>query len=434
MILIIGAGITGLTCAAALKGEILVVESQEAVGGYCRTTKRNGFVWDRAGHFFHFNNSKVRTFFYSKIPESSFVKVNKKTSIFLNDIGYIDFPFQKNIHQLPKQEYIECLTDLYNAEKAQKVSTTFKDFVYATTGKKIADLFLVPYNQKLYACDLDELDRDAMGRFFPKTTFEDILLNAINPDNTSYNGEFSYPKDGAEVFVNVMKDMAECNAEIRLNTTVKSINLTEKSAILSDGSVVHYDVLINTSPLDLFCKLVGVEQDNKTLTANKVAVFNLGFDKAPLTDMHWIYYPGNEIFYRVGFYNNILSTEKASLYVEIGLERDQDFDEKVALKNVLSDLKKSKIIDDSMQLVDYEFILMNPAYVHINQESEALKTKLKQDFSINSVYTAGRYGNWTYCSIEDNILEAYDLAKKVCADLDTSDCNIQFSDFLNEGK
>ena len=39
--------------------------------------------------------------------------------------------------------------------------------LYQKFGKSIAENFLIPYNEKLYACDLDELDEESMGRFFP---------------------------------------------------------------------------------------------------------------------------------------------------------------------------------------------------------------------------------------------------------------------------
>lgn len=37
--------------------------------------------------------------------------------------------------------------------------------LYCKFGRSIAEKFLIPYNKKLYACDLDKLDKDAMGRF-----------------------------------------------------------------------------------------------------------------------------------------------------------------------------------------------------------------------------------------------------------------------------
>jgi protoporphyrinogen oxidase len=434
MILIIGAGITGLTAAACLQGDVLVVEAQDAVGGYCRTTKRNGFVWDRAGHFFHFQNAQIKQFFQKQIPANRFVHVKKKSSIHLEEHGVIDFPFQKNIHQLPKDIYIKCLTDLYEATQTQAKYSSFKEFVYATMGAGIADNFLIPYNEKLYACDLNALDRDAMGRFFPKASFEDILMNARdNDNNNSYNADFAYPIGGAEEFVDVIHKYAAQNADIRLNTIVSKLDLDKKEAILSDGSIVNYDAVINTSPLNRFCDLANIDYKHANLSANKVAVFNLGFDSKSEHEMHWVYFPGSEVFYRVGSYHNIMATDRASLYVEMGFASHETIDEQALLKQVLIDLERTGIITKKMNLIDHEFIIMNPAYVHINQQAETFKAQQKITLAQKNAYSAGRYGNWTYCSIEDNMVEARDLcAPLVKALKDSGNTAYQFNDIFAE--
>ena len=82
------------------------------------------------------------------------------------------------------------------------------------------------------------------------------------------------------------------------------------------------------------------------------------------------------------------------------------------LERVLIDLKKARIIT-SQKLVDYEVILMNPAYVHINTKSAKALNEYKQELSMKNVYSIGRYGSWTYCSIEDNIIEAKLLADNI---------------------
>ena len=94
----------------------------------------------------------------------------------------IDFPFQKNIHQLPQAEFIDCLYDLYFARTEGSVSPepedNFKQMLYARFGRAIAEKFLIPYNEKLYATDLATLDKDAMGRFFPHADLTDIQPQA----------------------------------------------------------------------------------------------------------------------------------------------------------------------------------------------------------------------------------------------------------------
>ena len=56
---------------------------------------------------------------------------------------------------------------------------------------------------------------------------------------------------------------------------------------------------------------------------------------------------------------------------------------------------------------------MNPAYVHINRKSQEDVEATKEILREKDVYSIGRYGSWTYCSIEDNIVEARALAEKL---------------------
>ena len=171
--LIIGAGISSLTFANYCNGNYLIVEKENEVGGYCRTTKRNGYVWDYAGHFFHFKTDEFKEKFLSKMPKEDIIYNEKCTKIFYNG-GFIDFPFQTNIHQLEKEEFIDCLYDLFNKEEKDKYDN-FLDMLYGKFGKSIVEKFLRPYNEKLYAVDLTKLDVDAMGRFFPYADKEAII-------------------------------------------------------------------------------------------------------------------------------------------------------------------------------------------------------------------------------------------------------------------
>jgi hypothetical protein len=49
---------------------------------------------------------------------------------------------------------------------------------------------------------------------------------------------------------------------------------------------------------------------------------------------------------------------------------------------------------------------MDPAYVHITRGSMAAHKRLSAELRAHGVYAIGRYGGWTYCSIEDNMVEA----------------------------
>lgn len=408
--LIIGAGISGLTYGAYTKEDFLIVEKEEKCGGLCRTFYKDGFIWDYAGHFFHFAHPEIKQLFEQQVGTDDLVKCNKCTNI--NYEGtVIDYPFQMNIHQLPKDEFIDCLYDLFNrCEKEQYEN--FEEMLYGKFGKGITEKFLKPYNEKLYACKLNDLDPKAMGRFFPYANPTQIINNMKRSCTETYNSTFEYPKKGAQFFVDVLLNRIPTD-KILINATVQKINLDTKVAIVN-GEEYKYEKLVNTIPLNEFLKLCSLDEPYiKDLGSNKVLVFNLGFDKKAVNSkIHWTYFPDKRInFYRVGFYNNILNSNRLSLYVEIGYRQNELIDEKQQLKITLENLKKVGIITDH-ELIANNTLIINPGYVHITSESIRTVKKIKQILCKNNAYTIGRYGGWTYCSIEDCMIEAMNLAKE----------------------
>lgn len=174
MDVIIGAGVSGIAYAGFSENKCLLLEKDAEIGGYCKTIKQGNFVWDYSGHFFHFRNTFLEDYVCRNMVQDDILRCEKYTQIFYGE-KYIDFPFQKNIHQLDKDEFIDCLYDLFITTGSDY--STFKQMLYAKFGKSIAEKFLIPYNEKLYACDLNRLDVDAMGRFFPYADKEEIVRN-----------------------------------------------------------------------------------------------------------------------------------------------------------------------------------------------------------------------------------------------------------------
>lgn len=407
---IIGAGVSGLSFANFIKGDYLIIDKENESGGLCRTIKKDGFVWDYAGHFFHFATDELKRFFEQRINQEKLVHCKKNTKIYYKN-QFIDYPFQKNIHQLEKDDFIDCLYDLYMKKEKEKYNN-FEDMLYGKFGKGITEKFLKPYNEKLYACRMNLLDENAMGRFFPYAQLDEVIKNMKEKENNSYNDQFLYPKEGAEVFVNALLEGIS-KERILLNTKVENINLRNKT-IRTKNQVIGYENLINTIPLSHFLDMFEDKVwDTTQLEANKVLVFNLGFDKkSEINQIHWIYFPDKTInFYRVGFYDNILNSNQMSLYVEIGYKTEDIVDIDKELKETIENLKRVGIVKNE-KLVSYAPLMINPGYVHISGHSRKYVDLLEKELEENCIYTLGRYGKWTYCSMEDAMSLAIQLAQK----------------------
>ena len=414
--LIVGAGISGLTFANYCD-DYLIIEKENEVGGYCRTIRKNGYVWDYAGHFFHFKTQDFKDKFLKKMNKEDIIYNNKCTKILYKN-AFIDFPFQMNIHQLEKEEFIDCLYDLFNKKEKEKYDN-FLDMLYGKFGKSITEKFLKPYNEKLYATDLSNLDVDAMGRFFPYANKEAIINNMKEKNVSSYNNSFLYPRNGAGSFIKILYDSLN-RSRILLNTSIINVDADKHIAKLSNNDVIEYEYLINTTPLNFFLKIIG-NYDNliNEMSYNKVLVFNLGFDKpSPLCKQeHWIYIPSSKSnYYRVGFYNNILGESKLSMYIEIGFNKNDIVDENVIreqLSLTLKNLIEDGFVSEDMCLVDHSAIVMDPAYVHINSKTSKKIELVKSKFNNKGIYSIGRYGAWTYNSMEDSMVDAKSLAEQL---------------------
>lgn len=411
MDLIIGAGVSGLTYAAHTPNDYLIIEKSDAIGGYCKTIYSGDYVWDYSGHFFHFQHPEIKDYILQNLSEDEILKVYKYTQIYYKG-KMVDYPFQMNIHQLNQEEFIDCLYDLFTIEDNAEIDS-FKSMLYAKFGKSIAEKFLIPYNEKLYATDLNKLDVEAMGRFFPYANKEQIVKNFRNSQNNSYNAFFLYPKRGC---IKVIESIAAHVDKTKISFNEYLVSVDRKNKVAQTNKrEIHFDNLISTVPFPQLLEMAGVQYDTNIYSWNKVLVFNLGFDKKGVEKKNnWIYFPDKElVFYRVGFYDNIIGQDKMSLYVEVGFNKDvKEIDEKQYLQRVLNDLRKAGFVTDE-KLVDYCTILMDPAYVHITKQSEADKVEKMSALKESHIYSIGRYGAWKYCSLEDNIFDAIELAKIV---------------------
>ena len=410
----IGAGVSGLGFANAWRARdpgarVVVLERDDEPGGYCRTVEQAGFVWDYSGHFFHFKHPEIEQWLRDRMPGEDVRTVERVAKIRYAGRD-IDFPFQKHIHQLPLPEFLECLTELFF--RPEGTPRSFGEMLYARLGKGITDKFLRPYNEKLYATDLDTLDLDAMGRFFPHADLADIIAN-MRPGARmhGYNATFTYPAGGAVRYIHALLRDLPADA-VACGEPAMAIDLDART-VTTPHRTIRFTHLVSSAPLPALARICSIDHDAEAFTSNRVLVFNLGFDAKGRDDVHWMYFPDRaDVFYRVGWYDNIMSSDRMSLYVEIGAANGATFDVDALRARVLADLRREGIVT-TQQLVAHHHVVLDPAYVHITQRSLAETARVKALLAARGVHSIGRYGGWTYCSIEDNLVEARALASSL---------------------
>ena len=113
--IILGAGITGISFARLLQMKqdntrFLILEKESEVGGYCKTTITDNFVWDYSGHFFHFNNKEIKDYvlehkIMSRKRFTKSLKLKQKGRKKLEDWGLLDDADKENLFDLIAEEF-----------------------------------------------------------------------------------------------------------------------------------------------------------------------------------------------------------------------------------------------------------------------------------------------------------------------------------------
>src|SRR5262249_9389100 len=82
-VLIVGAGLTGLSAAYHLGTHpYVLLEREDHVGGLCRSVRDGGFTFDYTGHLLHMKRSEVRSLVFRLLGEHSFAKIERRSGIY----------------------------------------------------------------------------------------------------------------------------------------------------------------------------------------------------------------------------------------------------------------------------------------------------------------------------------------------------------------
>jgi len=424
-ILIIGAGLAGLSAGYHLGNrDHILVEAEETVGGLCKSFFVDGFHFDCTGHLIHFRTPEGRKIITGLVGDK-IEEHQRKAAIFLEG-RFADYPFQANTHGLPPEVIKECLHGFVQTlqHKRKKRINNFRDWVYDTFGEGIAKYFMIPYNEKLWQHDLRDISLDWVNWSIPKPGLEEVINGALGIKNREfgYNPVFYYPIEGG---IGILPRSFPVRGQLLLGNPVSKINLRRRKATLRDGRTIRYRTLFSTMPLHSF--LLCLEETPAPLSGLgeklqyvSVLNLNLGIDRESVIPYHWIYFPERDKpFYRIGspsnFSRGVAPPSTTSLFVEVSLKPSAQYHLNELIEQSIAALKACSILrPDDRILIRYPMV-MQYAYVIFNSARKRTVERILNYLRRRDVYSFGRYGSWTYSSMEDAVLQGKEFAEKIVA-------------------
>ena len=304
--LILGAGPAGLTVANKLKQkgitDFLVLEKEKTAGGLCRSVCVEGSPFDiGGGHFLDVRRPHVNEFLFSFMPETEWDKYDRDSRIVVNG-NMVNHPIEANIWQMKIEDQVEYLKSIAAAgcNIGTPMPETFVDWIYWKLGSKIAEDYMIPYNQKMFSKELNQLGTYWLEKL-PNVSFEETLLSCL--EKKAYgtqpgHAQFYYPKKYGygELWLRMAKAI---EGNIECNKSVKGIDFKTRTVTITDGSKYQAETIITTIPWMEFNDIVGMPEDIKEsikelkFSSIQTEYFSENLD----TTCQWIYYPDPKLSY-----------------------------------------------------------------------------------------------------------------------------------------
>lgn len=436
MILILGAGLTGLSTAYHLGEHSYRLFEQEAEpGGLARSVDADGFIFDFTGHLLHLRDESIRALVVRLLPDG-LARHARRAFIYSKGV-LTPYPFQANTYGLPPDVIRECIEGFVEtlieearykgagegvggqaavvAARAAGEATsplTFHEWILRTFGKGIARHFMIPYNEKLWRRDLRELLSDWVSWSIPKPGLGDVLQGALGRNDKAfgYNPSFLYPRaDGIRALPRAFLPHVR---PPELGKRAVMVDLARREVRFDDGEAVRYSTLVSTVPLPELIAMARPVPDRLRDAAARldyvsVCNANVGLQGAGVPDAHWIYFPEPAFpFYRMGIPSNltrrVVPWGSVSLSFEASYRRGEEPEAGFA-DAALAAAEAAGIVRGPYRRLTSRVFYIEYGYVVYDDHRRRHLPGLLDFLRRHGVISTGRYGAWEYSSMEDAI-------------------------------
>lgn len=333
--LILGAGPAGLTLANRLKDQgetsFMVLEKEAQAGGLCRSVIVDGSPFDiGGGHFLDVRRPQVNEFLFRFMPENEWELFQRDSRIWV-DGAEVGHPLEANIWQFDLQEQVAYLTSIAKAgcNSGQPMPEQFVEWIIWKLGQRISDRYMLPYNQKIFADELNELGTYWLEKL-PNVSFEETLLSCLThkPYGTQPgHASFYYPKKYGygELWIRMAEALS---SKVLYGAEAVKLDCEQHQVKTKDGDVFYAEKIITTVPWRSLEEISGMPEEIKSLVGKlKSSAIETRYVPEHLeTPAQWIYVPDLAIpYHRILVRHNFCQGSKG-YWVETRKERVSMFE------------------------------------------------------------------------------------------------------------
>lgn len=423
-IVILGAGLAGLSAAYHLRKDYEIFEAESEAGGLCRSVKEDGFVFDYGPHLF-FSKDKYFCKFLNDLMDKEIHELESSPGQF--SFGtYLRYPYNVNLYGAPVDKIKECIlgfVDVMMNKNRGKPSNYYEWCLY-NYGKGYAYNFMFPYAKKIWTVHPKILTTDWIGKRIFMPTLEQILEGALHKaeHQLNYITTFKYPiKGGMSSFIAKLVKKVK---PIHFNKKAIRIDIQNKKIYFQDGDSVSYKRIISSVPLPEVIKMIpdappSIREASKGLVNNSVFIINIGVNRSDLSEFQWIYFDGKEPFYRIHF-PHMLSRFNSprgngAISIEIAYSKFRPINREGIVESTIKELQRAGILKSSDRIIYKDVREIKYAYVIYDHNRRSSVKKIRDYLHRHDIETCGRFGEWAYLWMDQSVLSGKRAAELVKA-------------------
>jgi len=307
-VVVLGAGIAGLSCALELQrrgADAVIVERATSVGGLARTLEHEGHRFDLGGHRFHSNNPAVVAWIRDLLGDE-LLTVKRRSHIRIGG-GLVSYPLElpDALAAFPLKDSLRMALSYLGAQllHARRKDVSFEDWVVKRFGHALYDVFFRPYTEKVWGLPCDAISADwASARIglpdLARAVRQLALPNERRPATSV--SEFLYPRHGFGMISLAMeRELRRLGADLRLGATPSAVRSGSREIAVdvssADGSVdtIAADWVVSTIPPPALRSVLphGPEPVEGGLDYRDLLCVFLEIDQPRVSEDHWTYFP-----------------------------------------------------------------------------------------------------------------------------------------------
>lgn len=418
--IILGAGLSGLEFGRKLKSleyDFVILEKEKKIGGLARTNKTGRFSWDFGVHALYSKDSKTAEYLKSLPINMSNIKRNVKVFHITGEKVYLlDYPFELGVKDLPAFAKLECMFGYLVATlKPKKKLVSLEDWIDKYCGYGIAKHFMVPYNNKIWSCNLSEISTDLVNLKIEPASFYDFFLSALGKKvvGRAHQADFFYPKQGVQSFINHTARNIKNNIVLSQDVEKLERNNNLWEVATKDGKKYVGTDIVSTIPLPELITKANLKSGNELIKKfrwNNTYFILVGLKNGQrfnyINDCQWIFFKGKEIFYRLSMMHTFSKKFPTSLIAEI-TKKDiiNNMSQTEIVDRVVDDLVGLKILDSKNQIAVTDIKLVEHTYPIPTIGLSESKLDIHEEAKKLRLHLLGRNGNWDYINM-DGVLKA----------------------------